>query len=543
MPDKVFLMGDADAIKEYVFETSSLPQIRGGSQLLIECENEVRKCVLSQGGEEIFCRGGSFLFEVPEEKKDELQRQIEGIYLGKTLAATVTVISEDKLPQVLSQPLPTDGWAARLLSAAPPTNADGLATRLDLLSWRLRRAKGQKAVHPFFEAFPFCQRCQACGKRPAVKCVPRRERRGEEEEPELHALCPVCLRRHSKGTESGREEVRGSFNLEFHQFLHSSGLSLQAKQPRDLDEMAEGMGRKYLAFLYADGNSIGDLIGKLGSKEELTKFSSTLAHSVRDALFRALVENCGSRLKDKGVWPFEIINIGGDDVTLIIQAGYAWQVATALLSHFERLAVSLKTLPSGASGATASCGIAIASPRYPVRCLEKLAGELLKQAKKLAKADKASPTSAITFLWLPNPIVSEEAKPLMDVYHPDNFTELTARPYTLAQAEKLAQLAEQAASWPRSLRHNWAEALQHGVQAATNFIHYTMARREEAQRIKFVKWLGALNEVTSGNGRASAAIWSLDEEKKCYRTPLLDVLELAELFAMRPGFEPAEEES
>jgi len=34
--EMVLLHGDVDAIKEYVFETSSLPQIRGGSQILIE---------------------------------------------------------------------------------------------------------------------------------------------------------------------------------------------------------------------------------------------------------------------------------------------------------------------------------------------------------------------------------------------------------------------------------------------------------------------------------------------------------------------------
>jgi hypothetical protein len=542
MPEKVLLMGDADAIKDYVFETPSLPQIRGGSQLLIECEHEARKCVLSGGGEEIFCRGGTFLFEVPYENKDILQHQIESVYLRKTLTATVTVVSEDKVSQALPQPLPNSGWAARLLDARALANADSLAARLGRLTWRLRLAKGKKAVQPFFEALPFSRRCQTCGKRPAVKLEPRRDPKEKGEEPELQALCFVCLRRHQAGNESSKDGIRGSFNLDFRQFVISNGLDLQAKQPSDLDEMAEGMPRKYLAFVYADGNSIGDLMRNVKSKEELANLSRTLAYAVRNALFQALLETCGEALKDAQVWPFEIVNIGGDDVTLIIQAGYAWQVATAFLSHFERLTAPMKALMPEEPGLTASCGIAIANPTYPMRFLEKLAGELLNQAKKLAKAEKRAPSSAISFLWLPNPIVSEEVKPLMDVYHLDNSTELTARPYTLTQAQKLTQLAEQAAHWPRSLRHAWAEALQYGMQAATNFIHYTMARRDKEKWMDFTKWLGALNEATSGNGVASAAIWSVDEKKNCYRTPLLDVLELAELLAMRPGFQPPEEE-
>ncbi|MCF6192385.1 MAG: hypothetical protein L3J76_04550 [Candidatus Hydrothermae bacterium] len=39
----VLLMGDVDAIKDYVFEAPGLPQIRGGSQRLVEYCNRKHK--------------------------------------------------------------------------------------------------------------------------------------------------------------------------------------------------------------------------------------------------------------------------------------------------------------------------------------------------------------------------------------------------------------------------------------------------------------------------------------------------------------------
>jgi hypothetical protein len=149
------LHGDADAIKEYVFETSSLPQIRGGSQLLVECEEEVKKQLHAFGGSEIYCSGGSFLFALPSDQAEAARRAVERIYLEKTGAATVTVVYEQSLPPDPPGPLPTGSWTQRLWQAylvqdgnnkTPPTP---FARRVAFLAGQLREAKAQKAQVPF----------------------------------------------------------------------------------------------------------------------------------------------------------------------------------------------------------------------------------------------------------------------------------------------------------------------------------------------------------------------------------------------------------
>jgi len=414
----VLLHGDVDTIKDFVFETSSLPQIRGGSQLLLECEDEVTKKVETLGGEKIYCSGGSFLFEIPADKVGAAKGDIENIYLERTLAATVTIAHESGSSLPDPQNTPQEGWAKRLWDAHQQVQQSGdFARRVAFLSAHVRKAKNQKRSSPFFEAFPFGKRCDACGKRVTLEEITRREPEEQERE-ELVALCAVCLQRHRTGVRSGKQHVRGRFNERFsHQYAPT------ANHPPDLDHLVRSARRSYVAFLYADGNDIGRLLQQVRSKEEFAALSRALEEGTQQALFKALQQACGQELqKNNGYWPFEIVNVGGDDVTLLIQAGYAWEVAVKFLEEFEaRIKVLvMDTLGYWLEGwpekITASCGIAIADVKHPVRYLEYLASDLLKRAKREAKASAERPQSAVTFLWLPNPVAAEKAEPLMSYY-------------------------------------------------------------------------------------------------------------------------------
>ncbi|MGB9873176.1 MAG: hypothetical protein ACPLYD_16155, partial [Anaerolineae bacterium] len=90
MTNSVLLAGDVDAIKDFVFETSSLPQIRGGSELLLDCEEAIRGKLSQQYGYKVvYCGGGSFLLEVPSGRVEEIKQAIERLYLDTTGVATV----------------------------------------------------------------------------------------------------------------------------------------------------------------------------------------------------------------------------------------------------------------------------------------------------------------------------------------------------------------------------------------------------------------------------------------------------------------------
>ena len=546
---RVLLHGDVDAIKEFVFETSSLPQIRGGSQLLLKCEDEVEKKVKELDGDKIYCSGGSFLFKVPAGKAKEAKDAIENIYLERTLTATVTVTFErGSLPPGPGNP-PQDGWAKRLWDAHQESHQSGdFARRVAFLSAQVRQAKAQKHSAPFLEAFPFGRRCEACGKRVALEEVPRYEPEEEEQiPPEMIALCPVCLRRHRTGVKSKEHKVRGRFNERFSQ-KHQPA----ARQPPDLDHLVKSAHRKYVAFLYADGNDIGKLLQQVSSEQEFKALSEALEEGTRQTLFEALQQVCAQELqKGSGHWPFEIVNIGGDDVTLLIQAGYAWEVAVKFLEEFETRVQGLVQdklgyWPDGwPEKITASCGIAIADVKHPVHYLEYLASDLLKKAKQEAKMDKENPQSAITFLWLPNPVAAEKAEPLMSYYRRGN-ERLTARPYTLKWARELTDLVQEASHWPRSLRYRWGEALEHGMWVSLNTVYYDIARRKKEKREQLNRFLSEVSKLAMQQTYHTAPpgpLWQPYQTSKesGWRTAMLDVLELAELRAMRPDVREGEE--
>ena len=478
----ILLQGDVDAIKDFVFETSSLPQIRGGSELLQECEVKIKKDWLSLGYEVIHCNGGGFLLEAPSENVGEIKQKLERLYLETTGVATVTIVIEDNIKDLISKNEQLDGWAGRLVKASGDAIALGnFSRRLSFLGSKLRKVKRQKQEAPFFTAPPFAKRCEACGKRVAVEEVQRYGPEGGSEEPESIHLCSVCLKRHRKGTKFG-----GMFNREF-----ASLASPKAKQPPDLDHMLGETGRNYLAFLYADGNNIGWLLQHVHDKKEFKALSHSLTKSAQDALFETLIEVCGNALQKERYWPFEIVNIGGDDVTLLIQAGYAWEVAIGFLKRFEEMVTRHVKEDLGQwpdhwpEKITASCGIAIADVKYPIRYLERLATGLLKEAKKIAKDKTDAPKSALTFLWLPTPVAAEAPAHLSTYYikRTQGFDlRLTARPYSLEEGERLLALVRRAAEWPRALRHRWAEALERGGWFSLNLILYDIARREEGVR-------------------------------------------------------------
>jgi hypothetical protein len=537
----ILLHGDADAIKEYVFETSSLPQIRGGSQLLVECEEEVKKQLHAFGGSEIYCSGGSFLFALPSDQAEAARRAVERIYLEKTGAATVTVVYEQGLPPDPPGPLPTGSWAQRLWQAClvqdgnnktPPTP---FARRVAFLAGQLREAKAQKAQVPFWEALPFGLRCDLCGKRVAARTW--RSPEGEEKR-----LCPVCWTRYEAGRGGGQ------FNDRFKEWGEHNELTIAAKRPVDLDQLVQtARGHQYLAFFYADGNDIGELLQRANDPEELQDLSKTLRGAAEEAIFEALGKVCGRALSNADYWPFEIIHIGGDDVALLIHAGYAWEVAVEFLERFEHkvnqgLGDRLNRLTRWKI--TASVGIAVADSKYPVRYLETLAADVLKNAKRRAKENPHAPCSAVNFLWLPNPVAAESADPLLAYYELREDISLTTRPYALEQARSLVALAEQATKMPRSLRHRWAEALEKGLFVSLNTVYYDIGRRKAEERQAFQGFLQDLGTLTSvqGTQEPPAPLWKFDASSGKWRTALLDLLELTELRATRPDVEETPEE-
>lgn len=506
MSAKVLLMGDVDAIKEYVFESSRLPQIRGGSDLLMECEERIRRRITEAGGNVLIARGGFLLAEVPSNQCSTLIRDIHQIFASHTLAATITLVCEKGSPPPHSPINSITGWAGRLHRASTHLR-DPFPRRVAFLAARLRAAKESRETFPFWESILFGRKCAICARRTATELLPTPG--------EILPACEVCSKRHRVGSRA-RSGIRKEWDR---WYRWVAGKPFPGDPPHDLEELVHGDPHGRLAFIYADGNDMGSRLMRVQTPQEYQELSRSIYKATRLAVFRALRDALGNW--DGPFWPFELINIGGDDITLLIQAQYALDFAISFLDHFERL------LP----GLTASCGIMIAHRKYPIRYFEALAADLLKDAKARAKENSPS-VSALQFLWLPEPIAAEESGRFLQRYryaHGRATLQLTVRPYTLDQARRLYELARRLSELlPRSQRHQWAEALTHGVLPSVNFIRYQIARMPVEQQKALNQILDESQTLAGGSPTAGLSFW-VQKGTSTWITSLMDILECAEL--------------
>ena len=163
MTDQSYLvLFDADRIKEFVFATGRLKEIRGGSQIVRDATDaaEIGKALGLAPDQIVFAEGGSgLLLAADANSARDLGRRLALRYKGLTHGATLTAVAE---------PLGDDfgetiGRAARRL-------------RLAKDDVRQRRQPAQS---------PFTQPCTSCGTQPAASTY----RRGAGA---TERLCDAC---------------------------------------------------------------------------------------------------------------------------------------------------------------------------------------------------------------------------------------------------------------------------------------------------------------------------------------------------------------
>ncbi|MFA0735062.1 MAG: hypothetical protein OGMRLDGQ_001562 [Candidatus Fervidibacter sp.] len=539
------LLGDVDAIKGFVYEGQKLPEIRGGSKMLVELEEDIREMFRQslRDGCLVYCGGGSFLAIVPADEAEALKERIERMYLAKTGVATITVITSMPIgnEELVHGLLPHDetlihqlqgvGVAEDLLfshfEAVVPDRRErkNFGEWVARLSADLQKEKLAKCIAPFFPSLPIHQRCQSCGRRAANRL--------DTVVTPNEWLCEVCHQKRQKG-----RKQRGTFTQQFAEwFKRHHGQDIPEKPAEDLDDL--GGAERRLAFLYADGNNMGDLLQRAKTQEQYRDISEALATAVRESLFEALVEAIGKeRLASASHLPFEIIAIGGDDVTVIVPAPYGWLLAVKLLQKFEEHTQIQRLHQGMGTKLTMAAGLVIADVKYPVSFMQRLAEGLLKEAKRSAK-EKGE--GCLCHLWLRSPIASEDAKAIFHALYRRNGQQerwLTARPYTLGQAKCLTTLLCRLRDLPPSQRRLLAEALEKGVYVSLNTALYQVKRRLDKQKrmeiLDAFQQLGDL--ITPDLNQERLLFWRQKDGK--WHTALLDALELLELGVEGHGGSP-----
>ncbi|MBI4494830.1 MAG: hypothetical protein HY690_18810 [Chloroflexi bacterium] len=514
------LAADTDRVKEYVFESARLHEVRGASAQL-SALNEVDLPALVQGqfslppASILFAGGGSALLVVPTDVAGPLASAIQHRYLQVTGVATISVVHHPLAPGQLEHGL--------------PPRHPGFGGLVAWLGYRLRLAKESRPVLPFLSIPAYVQACTSCQRRPATQEVP-------DPDGETRLLCEVCRRK----ADLGRGE-KPRYLQAFEAFLRSSAAdtpyarALQARPGtpetapslEEIGQASAGRARGYVGLIYADGNGVGQWLEACRTPEEFASRSQDLRRASEHAVFGALARwlqpwegRCSDRMV-RWLHPVEIVAIGGDDVFLVVPGDVALDVAATTCQRFGDLFGGALTM---------SAAVLVMPQRFPIYYGREVCEALLKHAKAAGRRGQSgqAPPAMIDFQ-----VVSGDTSLTSDLeayrrqayrLHGDFREVLTERPYQIARLQALLQLARwmRSSRFPSSQLYQLRRAVAEGGWIRSGNWHRYQLVRAQGEGSPYREFHERLSRGLELDG--AHAPWRWSEGR--FSTPVADLAEM-----------------
>lgn len=474
MPDtnKCWMVSfDTDRIKDYIFATNSLREIRGASAILLEIEKQRpaefdnAKKIYGEGG------GGAYFAE-NEESADALVKKIECEFREKTGIGSITAV-------LVEGPKREDNeWYKPLKSDA---------------GRKMQQKKASKAELAYLPLEPYMRPCASCGQLPA-------ERRFDEDR-SGDLLCLACCKKREKGS----EERYGGFLREFKAYIGRPHIWHNARLPKDLNELGKVDGSGYVGFIKIDGNRMGTLFDDIDSPAQHESFSNRLKTAIEHTVYDALLAHGDIR---EGVLPFEIVLIGGDDLMLFTTAKMAMPVTIEILRRFEEISPKvLQDAGMPSQKLTMCAGVVLCHSNFPIPALAEIGEDLLKNAKK-----KASPhyrSGVIDFQVVTGSMIDLESARAVVPYH---------RPYTHQQMTELLKYRRdfKKENMPASQLQMVYEACMSNstVEGTMAALRMVGRLRSSDQQILLKKFFADINLIEFKDKEANVWPWSRPAEKQ-----------------------------
>lgn len=435
----------AQRIKQYVFETPGLNEIRGASDLLNQITADLEHEVENYYGPEAVLRaaGSTLLFLAPANTALEAwpirlrTHFFERTGIAFPAAATATVS------------------AAQLLH--------NFGATLGQIFRNMGKDRSQADL-PQVVTYPFEARCTLCQTRPAEQWES-----GPDEEDRL--LCSVCA---AKG-KMGRRERGGkvydilvdlgllTYQDQVHRIptLGVKGNSQRDWIANDLESLSfQGARRKLVGVIYGDGNNFGAVSLNLSDMALSFQWTARVEQTTRAAAALALGRATQLAAQQQG-WqpggpplleklPFQVLALGGDDLSLFAWGPVAMHFAAEFtrLTDLELASTSQERLRPEAE-LNFSLGVLLTDEKTPVRKSVAFAeDELLKWAKKATKA-KQGKGGTITMLYAEK---ADKVPALLETYREEMYLLglgehfrlcTTVRPYSAAELTALLTVASE----------------------------------------------------------------------------------------------------
>jgi hypothetical protein len=435
---------DTDHIKEFVFGTDLLKEIRGASSLLDRLNRREMEEVAREYGiqvKSIYTNGGAGLFVVDSNRAQEFKQGVQQKYREKSKGrASITGVVQE---------LPDDIPEETLMT----TN---LKHQLDLMRYRLRMAKDTPPDIIALPSHPFMRPCNSCGinhaqheEQATFYCASCLEKQAEDGR--IKGRITDTVRRINEG-ERVREEyvwdrILRYLKQEGYKFPDDLEELKYLDRPNDFNEFSSLREAKdYLGLIYADANNMGAEIEKQETLQDLRSFAVGTDEAIHRAMSRAITRYLPIvpiwREGDSvPVFPFDILLVGGDDIVMVTDAAKAIHVALTIAQEFHSLTSNQYNL---------AVGVVLAPIKYPFGLLYDMAESTMKFAKTSAarpgqQVDEDNDNTRINFLTVTGGSEPDFKDIYQELYHridKDKNTEFfaTLRPYKLKDLRSLLNI-------------------------------------------------------------------------------------------------------
>ncbi|GIV09242.1 MAG: hypothetical protein KatS3mg019_1333 [Fimbriimonadales bacterium] len=529
-PDAAFcIVGlSAQRIKQYVFETPGLPEIRGASILLdAVVEQQVEQVAQQIGRECVLQSAASTLVFLAPEPADWVNRLKRAFYEKTLVAFCAAAAFETTLKEFLGD------YSTCMRHFLSAMDADRYRAEL-----------------PVWECLPFEARCAFCKKRAATTLEKRHDN-------DYVPLCEACRIKFQQGRGEKRRELGEQLlrDADIMQMLKEYNLHPAEAFTGGLNEMVpdsdEREQKKQIAFIYGDGSNFGQITKNLDSLALSLQWTRRAELVNRAAIALALSRAMHEALQDDRVklqrMPFEVLVIGGDDFSLFTWSRLALRFCQQFvaLTDLEYTKGDIQHCVVGDTPICYGIGCLISDEKAPAqRVVEFTEANLLKFAKRGVKAHRQG---CIAFLYTTNAdqIPGNYKDHLCRNYHKkarlgkgqatQASVYLTMQPLTAGELNAFLECATSLKDTLGSLQRLAEPFVRQPIEAALLHFVYQQARAENSDdRREFFESIMRLQASDGKDTRVNLfPIQRLrritvdkDQSNPAYFAPILDLLEI-----------------
>lgn len=305
---------------------------------------------------------------------------------------------------------------------------------------------------------PYHAICVSCGVENAIK-----------HDPQHGYICANCQKKERQSTH--RQDL-------FKQILKAlrcnyDNVHLPAEKMTEADYYAWD-DRQYVAYMVADGNSMGEIFGALddsGKKKVSGQLSDIVSESLAEAIIKMLPynpHNQGSYLE----LPILPLIIGGDDIFVLMPARWALDVAKRFAASYEWRMTELLHDKGLNIRATIGVAVVVAKSSYPYKNIFKHGHDILEEAKDHAKDllkglgdTRLAPAADILYETAPAAATSIDYTPYRSAVIMDwlvgsaTQSEIDPVVFNLAEAQWALEQRFTLRDLPNKVRHQFRENL------------------------------------------------------------------------------------